>query len=132
MAKMTSTDIVYAERALDKLSRESVRRIVDAGAECAAERMRNNILKARHVRTGSMMRSTRPGNYIESLDGGLKYVYPYDYDENGTRNADKAYIINFGRGRRGGDRFITGDSGAAEAVHDAMDAERRRLLAEIT
>lgn len=135
MAKAIVTGIGLAEEQLERLGRESVRRIVAAGAQAAAERMQANIRSHGHIRTGSMYQNTRPGKILETYDGGMSYVYPYGEDASGMRNADKAYIINYGRRRRGwqGDRFITGDrKGAEKAVREAMEAESRRLLAEIT
>ena len=136
MAKMTTMGISDIEGRFAKLGRTSLRRIVDAGAKAAEERMKANTRMRGHIRTGDLMNSIGPSEYYESLGGGAEYVYPQGNNREGQRNATIAYVINYGRGKtktpRMGDKFITGDEKAAEAaVAAAMQAESDRILAEI-
>ena len=69
-------------------------------------------------------------------EGGAEIVvYPRDTDRKGVRNATKAYVINYGRGKRRGklgDRFITGKlQQTEEKVFQAMQAESDRILDEL-
>lgn len=137
MARITLSGIGEIEAQLDKLlDRGNVRRVVEAGAREAARQMRGNITAAGHVRTGSMLGSVAPGQYHETLGGGSMSVYPQGDDGKGTGNALKAFVINYGRGRRRtrrtGDKFITGKLAQTEAaVQAAMQAESDRILDEI-
>jgi len=124
------------EASFDGMSRGGIRRIVEAGAAAAAEEMRKAIVEARHVRTGSMLDSVRAGDYHETLGGGYMSVYPQGEDRHGVSNTVKAFVINYGRGRkkrtaRMGDRFITDREDKTEAiVTAAMQAEADRLIDE--
>ena len=131
MAKMSVMGLDQIDAKFAKMGRSTIQRIVSAGADAAAKRMRQNMEKAGHVRTGDLMQSVGPSEYFESLGGGAGY-----------RRAMIAYVINHGRGgrkitRKGqrsrmGDHFITGDTrGAEEAVRDAMQAEMEKITAEI-
>ena len=128
---------------LDKLTRrETIRRIVMAGAEACVEKTRDAIDHYRHVgETGSMKSNVRPGDYHEDLGSGYVYVYPQGEDPRGISNAVKAFVINYGRGgnptRRGtknktGDKFITGQKASMqEVVSAAMQAESDRIIQEV-
>ena len=138
MATVRVNGFEMIEVQLNKMGRPMIRQIVEAGAKAAAKRMADNTKKRGHVRTGEMLESIGENEYREFLGGGSVDVYPQGDDSRGVRNATKAYVINYGRGgtrKRGkmGDRFITGDeSGAEEAVTQAMQAESDRLIAEIS
>lgn len=137
MARMEIDGFDALDRQFEKLlDRGNVRRIVEAGARKDAEEWRANITAAGHVRTGSMLANVRPAQYHEFLGGGEMSVYPQGDDGKGTGNALKAFVINYGRGRRRtrrtGDKFITGKLAQTEAaVQAAMQAESDRILDEI-
>ena len=95
---------------------------------------------------GEMLKSIGTNEYREFLNGGSVDVYPQGDDSKGARNATKAYVINYGKGKRPntkwpkkhprrnrtGDKFITGNEGKTEAaVTEAMQAESDRLIAEL-
>lgn len=132
---MTVDGLDAIDERLSKLGRPVIRRIVEAGARADANEWRKSIRQAGHIRTGDMLESVEPGNYIEFLGGGEQESYPSDFDRKGIRNATKAYVINYGRGKRTarmGDKFITGKEKQFEdAVHDAMMAESDRIIDEI-
>ena len=82
--------------------------------------------------TGEMLASIGRNEYREWLGGGAQDVYPLGEDHKGVRNATKAYVLNYGRGRRlRGDKFITGDTQAEEIITQAMQAESDRLVEEL-
>jgi hypothetical protein len=121
----------------ENLSRDMIRRMVEAGGKVADDRMKAATRAHMHVRTGDMLEAIKPTPYREWFGGGATEVYPQGDDRNGVRNATKAYVINYGRGRRKrngkmGDKFITNDEKATEeAVRQAMEAENGRLIEEI-
>ena len=123
-----------------------IRQIVEAGAKAAEKVMADATEEKGHIRTGEMMRSIGHNEDREFLGGGSTDVYPQGDDSKGARNATKAYVINYGKGRRPntkwprkhprknrtGDKFITGNEGKTEAaVTEAMQAESDRLIAEL-
>ena len=140
MAKMSVMGLDQIDAKFAKMGRSTIQRIVSAGADAAAKRMRQNMESARHVRTKDLLDSVGPTEYFESLGGGAKYVYPQGVNARGYRRAMIAYVIDHGKGRkitrkgqrsRMGDHFITGDTrGAEEAVRDAMQAEMEKITAE--
>lgn len=121
--------------------RQTVRRIVDAGAAADAKNMRQRIQEKRHIRTGEMLEAVGSAEYKEFFGGGQEYVYPQGDDSSGAGNALKAYVINCGRGRkptkagtpnRTGDKFITGRfSQTEEIVRRAMAAEAEKAFQEM-
>ena len=121
----------------ENLSRDMIRRMVEAGGRVADDRMKAATRAHMHVRTGDMLEAIKPTPYREWFGGGATEVYPQGDDRKGVRNATKAYVINYGRGRRKrngkmGDKFITNDEKATEeAVRQAMEAENGRLIEEI-
>lgn len=121
----------------ENLSRDMIRRMVEAGGKVADDRMKAATQAHMHVRTGDMLEAIKPTPYREWFGGGATEVYPQGDDRKGVRNATKAYVINYGRGRRKrngkmGDKFITNDEKATEeAVRQAMEAENGRLIEEI-
>lgn len=136
MARMEIDEFSQLNEQFEKmLNRGNVRRIVEAGARKDVDEWRRNITDARHVRTGSMLENVRPAEYHEILGGGEQNVYPQGEDRKGVGNALKAFVINYGRGRRSrrmGDRFITRAEDKIEAaVQAAMEAESDRILDEI-
>ena len=141
MAKLTVSGAELVDAQLDRMGRTMIRQIVEAGAGAAEKRMAENTQKAQHVRTGDMLKSIGTNEYREWLGGASVDVYPQENDRRGVRNATKAYVINYGKGRRTtkrgtrnktGDHFITGDESQTEkAVFDAMKAESDRLIGEL-
>lgn len=116
--------------------RTAVKRIVMAGAEADAREMEKLTRQAGHIRTGSMVGNIRAGTYHESLDGGEVNVYPQGNDARGTSNAMKAFVINYGRGKRKskkmGDKYITGAFATTEKiVGTAMAEEAEKVFREM-
>lgn len=136
MAKMTYSGFESVERQLAKLERETVRRLVEAGAEAVIAETEESIRSHHHIgKTGSMMSNVKAGMYHEELDGGWMEVYPQGNDPRGVSNAKKAFVINYGYGgrrtRKTGDKFITGNKRRVEsAVAAAMQKENEKIINE--
>lgn len=135
MARISFDGFREAENQLGRLSRGTIKRMVLAGGEAAAARMRNRTDEYGHKRSRAMLDAIGMTEYKEDLDSGSVEVYPLGEDSSGTRNATKAYVTNYGRfgkpGPRSGDKYITGDiRHAREAAYAAMQAESARIVAE--
>lgn len=145
MAKFNVNGAELVVEQINRMGRPMMRKIVEAGAQAAERRMRENTERARHVRNRDMMDAIGDNGISEGLEGASTEVYPQGDDRRGERNATKAYVINYGRGKRPytkrpkknprrnltGDKFITGDEKKAEEViRAAMQAESDRLSAE--
>ena len=146
MATVKVNGIELVERQLNRMGRPMIRQIVEAGAKAAEKVMADATEEKGHIRTGEMMRSIGTNEYREFLNGGSVDVYLQGDDSKGARNATKAYVINYGKGKRPntkwpkkhprrnrtGDKFITGNEPKTEAaVTEAMQAESDRLIAEL-
>ena len=142
MAKLTVDGVELVSEKLNRLSSTMIRDIVMAGAKAAEKEMAEETKARRHVRTQDMLDAIGTNEYRESYRGGSVDVYPQGEDRKGARNATKAYVINYGKGRRPntrrgkrnltGDKFITGnEQKTGEAVHQAMQAESDRILEKI-
>ena len=133
---MTYSGFENVERQLEKLGRETVKRLVNAGAKALEETTQELTQQYHHVgKTGSMKDSVKPGQYHETLDGGWQEVYPQGNDPRGVSNTVKAFVINYGYGgkrtEKTGDKFITGNKKKRqEAVAAAMEAENKKILNE--
>ena len=138
MARFTYDAGTVAAEGLEKLGRPMIRRIVEAGADAAVEHMRQRITEL-HRRTGDMAESVAKAEYKETLGGGSQLVYPQGADRRGVDNAKKAYVINYGRGKkqnrdgsrsRMGDHFIDRDPDVERIVREAMERESDRAMSE--
>lgn len=97
--------------------------MLKAGAEVVRWEWQKSIKEAGHIATGSMFGSVRPTKIKEKA--GVKYldVYPQGKDETGTRNAEKAFIANFGRERQKASRFADrAEKRAEQPARTAMAA----------
>ena len=135
LAKMSVDGFDAIDQTLGKMGRPMIQKIVEAGAKADDTEWRKNIKLGGHIRNSDMLDSVSPSEYREFLGGGQMNVYPQEYDRKGVANALKAYVINYGRGKRTakmGDKFITGrQQQFEEAVDRAMQAESDRIIDEI-
>ena len=143
--RVSGFDLVESQ--LNRMGRPMIRQIVEAGAKAAEKVMADATEEHGHVGPrGEMLKSIGTNEYREFLNGGSVDVYPQGDDSKGARNATKAYVINYGKGKRPntkwpkkhprrnrtGDKFITGNESKTEAaVTEAMQAESDRLIAEL-
>lgn len=72
-------------------------KMLDAGADAAVDEWKAGIVRHRHVDTGEMLNSVgvAPG----TRKGRKREIYPLGSDRKGVRNAEKAYVLNYGRGK---------------------------------
>ena len=136
MAKMEYSGFEGVENQIARLDRESIKRLVTAGADALVEDIKQTIDQYHHVATGNMMANVRPGKIYEDLNGAYVYVYPQGEDSRGVSNAKKAFVINYGYGGRKtaktGDKFITGNKKKFEVVvSEAMNKENEKIIQEI-
>ena len=145
MARFEASGLEGLADQLGTLERGTVKRIVMAGADAASKQMMSDTEEHRHVQTGTMKGTIGPGQYHEDVGAGWVNVYPQGADARGVSNALKAYVINYGLGKRPmtvrsggkarnrtGDKFITGNERRTETVvNEAMQAESDRIIAEI-
>ena len=141
MARFSVNGVEMLETQLSRMGRPMLRQIVEAGAKAAEKRMAENTEKRRHIQNHDMIDSIGNNGIRDYLGGASTEVYPQGDDRKGVRNATKAYVINYGKGKnptkrkkanKTGDKFITGDEEKAEAlVYEAMQAESDRLIAEL-
>ena len=135
MAKLSYSGFEVIENQLEKLGRDTVRRLVEAGAKELVKTTQEDIRQYRHIQTGAMEKSVKPGAYHETLEGGWMDVYPQGEDRRGVSNAKKAFVINYGYGKRKtaktGDKFITGNMKKRQsAITAAMEAENNKIINE--
>lgn len=121
---------------LTRLSRSAIKEVVMAGAAACIEETKKNILQYRHVVTGSMMEGVAAGKYHEDYGSGWVEVYPQGDDSRGISNAQKAFVINYGYGKRRtgktGDKFITGQKKTMEeVVAKAMQAKSDEIIRQL-
>ena len=117
---------------LTRLSRDAIREVVMAGAAACIEETKKNVQQYRHIVTGSMMEGVAAGKYHEDIGSGWVEVYPQGEDSRGISNAKKAFVINYGYGKRRtektGDKFITGHT---QTMQDIVTAAMRKKSDEI-
>ncbi len=103
--KTSGLDALTAElgRLANAVGGDLTERMLDAGAEAAAEDWKEGISEAGHIDSGEMLKSVAPAPVTGK---GRREVYPLGTDSKGVRNAEKAYILNYGTSKRRGDRFV--------------------------
>ena len=108
MAKFAVTGIDDLAADLKRLglldNSELVSGMLEAGAEIVADEWKKGIestvkSKAAGGRgTGEMKDSVRPAKGIKTIDGAsAKDIYPQGKDSKGVRNAEKAFILHYGK-----------------------------------
>lgn len=86
-----------------------------------------------HVKTGAMVNSIEPAGSAPVRAGNVIYrdVYPQGSDEKGTRNATKAFILNYGRSNLPGTYWVKeAEENSAGAVVDICTAIWNEFIAE--
>lgn len=107
-----------------------MRDMISAGADVLVDEWRKEIQARGHVVTGAMMNNVGKTDIRTEPDGMSVEVYPQGTDSHRITNAQKAYILHYGRhanknGNKAikGDRFVTAaESAAKEKVEAAMQA----------
>ena len=121
---------------LMRLNRDMMREVVMAGAAACVEETKKNVQQYRHVVTGDMLEGVAPGKIHQDIDQTWIEVYPQGDDRRGISNAKKAFVINYGYGKRRtaktGDKFITGQKNAMQdVVSRAMQAKSDEFIKQL-
>ncbi len=97
---------------------ELIADMLDAGAEIVADEWIHGILEATKPdgrSTGDMVRSVAPTKGIKKIGGvSAKEIYPQGKDRKGVRNAEKAFILHYGKSGQAPTRFVDAAEEAAE------------------
>lgn len=136
MARCEYDGIERIDGVLTRLSRSAIKEVVMAGAEACIEATKRNVQQYRHVVTGSMLEGVAAGKYHEDVGSGWVEVYPQGNDNRGVSNAQKAFVINYGYGKRRtaktGDKFITGQTKQMDdIVAKAMQQKSDEIIREM-
>ena len=77
------------------------------GADEVKKAWQKAIRGHRHIDTGNMLESIGYKKKI-GQEGDIKKIdiYPQGKDRKGVRNAEKAYVLHYGRGKKVGSRFV--------------------------
>ncbi len=136
MAKISSEGIEIVERELQNIDKNlrstCMREMLEAGADVLVESWRNSIQAHGHVRTGTMMNNVGKTEVQMEPDGMSIAVYPQGTDSHRVTNAQKAYILHYGRqANKNGRKEIKGDKFVTEAEQNAkrkVDAAMQAIL----
>lgn len=100
---------------------EAVPEMLKAGAEVLANEQKAQIEAYNLVDKGALIRSIKADKIKGEGTGRYVEVYPHGKDKKGVRNAEKAFIAQYGRTRQPAKPwFTTANEKAAPAVHEAM------------
>lgn len=124
MPKLSTDGIEDLERKLQEIGQglrgEAVARALKAGGEVLVRSWQNEI-EAKHPGTGTMKGAVAMTEIRYDGDGASIEVYPMGTDSHRITNAQKAYILHYGRNpnRRGkkaikGDKFVSSAERAAK------------------
>lgn len=118
MAKLNVTGMEQAIRSLEQMGEsadQAAERMLAAGAEVVRWEWQKAIKQEDLIDTGAMFGSVRPTKIREKDGAKMADVYPQGTDENGTRNAEKAFVANYGRRHQQATHFAEHADEAAEA-----------------
>ena len=89
-------------------------KMLDAGAEKTVEEWKTEIEVQKLVKTGDMRDSV--GVSKKTKKGSKREIYPQGKDRKGSDNAQKAYILHYGKSTKKGTRFIDNINTKAEVT----------------
>lgn len=120
-------------------------KMLDAGVDAAVQDWKEGITTHKHVDTGDMLNSV--GVAPETKTGRKREIYPLGTDRKGERNAEKAFVLNYGRSKGlskrkkgkksksglNGDRFVDDIQKNAElstykAMARVFDEETQKII----
>ena len=121
-------DIQNALHATEDGIADFVDDLLAAGGEIAKKNVKQNIMRYGHYRTGQLYRSIKT---IKSTDkDGRKYVdvTAADKRENGTRNGEVAFVLNYGRSNLLGTRYWTEAEEQARKEYEKLVNQKTDLF----
>lgn len=117
-------EVVEQMKNMGQLSGRVADEMLQAGGEVMTDAWKDAIRRHGHVRTGTMLTGVKPTKVKNIGSGKELYVYPQGYDRNNrkkpTRNAEKAFVLHYGRSNMSGTHFV--DAAEAEGGPKAADA----------
>lgn len=114
MARMNSSGVAELAQDLRQLGKDIPQveeEMLDAGAQAIVEEWKDGIEKAGHVDSGDMRDSVRATRKKKTRS---RDIYPKGKDRKGVRNAEKAFVLHYGKSSKPGDRFVDQIEEAAE------------------
>ena len=129
MAKCYTSGIDELAAELKKLGQldndKLVGEMLEAGADVVIDEWKEGIKKAvknkRGRSTGELLESVTTKKGIQKLgDASCKTIYPAGKDSKGVRNAEKAFILHYGKSGQAATLFV--DDVEAAAEDNAVDA----------
>ena len=103
--------------------------MLTAGSGEMVPAWQNAIIRYGHVRMGNMRKSVKPTKIKDRPTGKELHVYPQGYDRDNrkkpTRNAEKAFVLHYGRRNMNGTHFV--DAAETEGAPKAYDAMEKRF-----
>lgn len=122
MANFISTGMTDVIDRLDRMvgaSEGMKKEMLESAANVYVDTWKRVIRAKGHVRSGDMAESVG-AVFSEDAGAGTAEVYPLGKDRKGVRNAEKAFLLHYGWGRKKGDHFV--DQIEREAVEPAVKA----------
>lgn len=100
-----------------------------AGADAAVAAQKASAQRHGHINTGDMLKSIKPTK-IKKKDGEKSIeIYPHGKDRKGVSNAQKAFVLNYGRSNRAGSRWVEeATEQCSEPAQEAMAAVMEEAL----
>lgn len=132
MAKFISTGMMGVIDRLDRMAGASdsmKREMLESAANIYVDTWKRVIRAKGHVRSGDMADSV--GTVFSDESVGDATVYPQGKDRRGVRNAEKAFLLHYGWGRKKGNHFVEQIEREAEVpAVEAMEAVMDRYIKE--
>jgi len=132
MAKLTVTGLEEVEEAMlrrSEAAEKAVPEMLKAGG-AVAQRAQQNEIKTRfnsRRSTGALLASIKVSSVKEKDGAKLVEVAPTGKDRHGVRNAEKGFVLNYGRSNMPARPWFTA---AAEKSGDEVLTEMRRVWEE--
>ena len=130
MANMTTSGLNELSEMLKELGEldngELTGNMLNAGAEVVADEWKKgikNVVIPGGRSKGDMENSVAPSKKIERKgDISATTIYPQGKDRKGVRNAEKAFILHYGKSGQMGTRFVDNvEANAEDAATEAME-----------
>lgn len=128
MAKMINSNDVIEDISVklnqisEDLDNELRQEMLDTGAEAIEFCWVKSIKKHKHVDTGSLVNSVKTSR--SSRGKSKRVISPHGKDENGVKNMEKAFDLNYGKSGLLGSRFV-------EEAEDEADVEAALAMQDV-
>ena len=103
-------------RRLGDAAGEVQEKMIAAGVEILKEEWRKSAEGHRHKDTGAMIKSIGASGVKRDGSAVFSIVYPDGKDKTGTRNAEKAFILNYGTSKIKASHWVEEAEEAAEPL----------------